>query len=120
MVKAEKHMHELGLLVQMAETVEKVAAENHIEKVTVVALDIGEASGAMPELFTECFPVVREQHPVLEEAELQFRMIPSKALCLACDALYDVMKQEGKCPVCGSGYKKVIGGQEVVIREIGY
>lgn len=113
-------MHELGLLVQLAETVERVAAEQKIDRITTVSLDIGEASGALPELFTEYLPLVAEQHPVLADVKLQFRMIPSKALCLECDALYDVMRQEGKCPVCGSMYKKVLGGQDVVIRELGY
>lgn len=113
-------MHELGLLEQTAETVKKVAEENNIGMVSVIALDIGEASGALPDIFTECFPIVQKQYPVLAEAQLEMRMIPSKALCLECNALYDVMKQEGRCPVCHSSYKKVIGGQNVTIREIRY
>jgi len=113
-------MHELGLLVQMADTVKAAAEANGIERVGYISLDIGEASGALPELFTEVFPAVQEKYPVLADAKLRMRTIPSKALCLECNALYDVMKQEGKCPVCGSAFKKVLGGTEVTIREIGY
>ena len=113
-------MHELGLLIQIAETVQKFALEHSMGNVTVIALDIGEASGAMPYIFTEYFPVVQQKYPILANAELQMRMIPGKALCLACNALYDIMKMEGKCPLCGSDCKKVIGGQDVVIREISY
>lgn len=113
-------MHELGLLVETARTVTRVAAENGVDRVTVIALDIGEASGALPELFTECFPVVQERYPVIADAKLEMNMIPSKALCLECDALYDVMRQEGRCPRCGSAYKKVLGGTEVTIRQIEY
>ena len=28
--------------------------------------------------------------------------------------------QEGRCPRCGSAYKKVLGGTEVTIRQIEY
>lgn len=30
------------------------------------------------------------------------------------------MKQEGKCPKCGSRDKKILGGQQFLVKEIGY
>ena len=113
-------MHELGLLLRTADLVTRTAEENHIDHVAYISVDIPEASGVLPELFEDYFPAVREQYPVLADAELRMRVFPSKAICLDCDALYDVMKFEGKCPGCGSTYKKLTGSRDVTVHEIGY
>jgi len=111
-------MHEMGLLMEMASTVERAAQENNIDKVSKITLEVGEGSGALPNVFTEVFPYVQQKFPVLDEAEIEMIMVPCKALCLDCNAVYDVMKQEGKCPRCQSRLKKILSGSDVVIREI--
>lgn len=113
-------MHELGLLIQTAELVKRTAEENGVEHIAYIAVDIPEASGVLPELFKDYFPVVQEKYPILDGAELQMRVFPSKGLCLDCNAVYDVMKFEGKCPNCGSSFKKLLGSRDVTVREIGY
>ena len=30
------------------------------------------------------------------------------------------MKNEGRCPKCGSREKKILGGQQFLVKEIGY
>jgi Zn finger protein HypA/HybF involved in hydrogenase expression len=34
--------------------------------------------------------------------------------------MYNIMASEGKCPKCGSIYKKILGGQQFLLKEIGY
>ena len=41
-------------------------------------------------------------------------------LCRECGAMYNIMANEGKCPKCGSRYKKILGGQQFLLKEIGY
>lgn len=38
-------MHELGIIVHIAKTLDQVAAENELKKIGSVTLDIGEVSG---------------------------------------------------------------------------
>lgn len=113
-------MHELGLLIQTAETVQAAAAEHGIDVVQSITIDIGEASGALPDIFTELFPMVQEQYPVLAHAVLELHTVRSEALCSNCHAVYDLIRREGKCPRCGSRDKTVLGGQDVRIRELRY
>ena len=43
-------MHELGIVLHVMKEVERVAAENNVEKVASVKLEFGEVSGIVPEL----------------------------------------------------------------------
>lgn len=113
-------MHEIGMLEQAAKTATKVAEENGIDRVKSITIEVGELSGAMPEIFTEYFPIVAEAFPVLQGAELKLITLPCRGLCLDCNALYRINLFEGRCPRCGSQAKKVLGGNQITIKEIGY
>ena len=113
-------MHELGLLYQTAETATRYAEENGIEEVRSIALEIGQLSGALPDLFTELFPMIAKRYPRLKNAELQLTMVQGEGLCMECRCLYNVMRQEGVCPRCGSRVKTVLGGRDVRLMNIGY
>lgn len=113
-------MHELGLLTQMAETVTRAANENNIDHVCGIVLEVGEASGALPYTFEEYFPMIKEDYPVLRDASLRLLGIKSRALCAGCNAVYDLMKNEGACPRCGEKAKTVLGGTDVIIKQILY
>lgn len=113
-------MHELGLLTQMAETVTKAACENGISDVHEIILEVGEASGALPYIFEEYFPMIKEDYPVLRDASLRLLSVKSRALCTGCNAVYDLMKNEGTCPRCGEKGKIVLGGTDVMIKQILY
>lgn len=34
--------------------------------------------------------------------------------------MYNVMQNEGMCPKCGSRNKKILGGQQFLLKEIGF
>lgn len=113
-------MHEIGMLYQTAETATRYAEENGIEAVRSIRIDIGELSGALPQVFTSYFPYIAEQFPRLKGAKLQLHTIPGEALCANCQNLYNVMKQEGVCPCCQSREKTILGGQDIKLMSIGY
>lgn len=113
-------MHELGLLTQMAETVTAAAKENGIDEVHGIVLEVGEASGALPYIFEEYFPMIQESYPVLRDTSLRLLSVKSRALCAGCSAVYDLMKNEGKCPRCGEKAKTVLGGTDVIVKQILY
>ena len=57
-------MHELGIIVHIAKTLDQVAAENELKKIGSVTLDIGEVSGIVPEYLTECWEFYRKKNPL--------------------------------------------------------
>ena len=113
-------MHELGLLYQTAETATRYAEDNGIEAVKEITIEIGELSGALPDIFTELFPLITEEFPRLKDAALRLTSARGEGLCLDCSCLYNVLQQEGACPRCGSHNKKVLGGTDVRLMSIGY
>ena len=112
-------MHEIGMLYQAADLAIKYADENNADDVKYITFEIGELSGALPHVFTEYFPMVAEKYPKLKNAEIKIREVSGEGLCSECSCLYNVMRQEGTCPRCGSKNKKILGGQDVKVINIG-
>lgn len=112
-------MHEIGVLTKAIGIVEDVAKKNNVTKVSYITLEIGELTGYVPVFFEKYFPIVTEDKPLFEGTELRMESIRGEGLCENCDSLYNVMKNEGKCPKCGSRSKKILGGTEFRIKEIG-
>lgn len=48
-------MHELGIVFNIIESVEQVAAGNGLSRVSAVMLELGEVSGIVPEYFSDCW-----------------------------------------------------------------
>ena len=113
-------MHEISVLEAAAELADRTAAEAGVAQVAYLTLEVGELSGYLPIFFEKYWPVVVEARPRLAQAELRMEMARGEGLCLDCHALYNVMEHEGRCPACGSRRKEVLGGQDLVLKEIGY
>lgn len=113
-------MHEIGVLSKAVDMVEEIAHNHNVEHVGYITLEIGELSGYLPIFFEKYFPIVTEERPVFQGTELRIDIRRGEALCKECDTLYNVMKNEGKCPCCGSREKTILGGEEFIVKEIGY
>ena len=113
-------MHEIGMLYRTAETATRFAEEKGIDAILSIHIDLGELSGALPQVFTSYFPFVAEQYPCLKDAKLHLRTIPGEALCSRCQSLYNVMRQKGVCPGCQSREKTILGGQDIKLVSIQY
>lgn len=113
-------MHEISVLHKAVDLAEQTAADNGITRISYITLEIGELSGYLPVFFEKYFPVVTENRPVFDGCELCMVMARGEGLCRECGAMYNIMASEGKCPKCGSRYKKILGGQQFLLKEIGY
>lgn len=113
-------MHEIGALYQAIRTVDQIAKENRIDKVCQVTLEVGELTGYLPVFFENYFPIVAEDFPVVKDAKLRIEVVRGEAVCGECETLYNVMRCEGACPKCKSREKKIIGGTDFLIKDIGY
>ena len=113
-------MHEISVLKEAVDIAERTAQENNIARIAYLTLEVGELSGYLPVFFHKYYPVVIENRPVFEGSELNIISVTGEALCRDCSAMYNVMRNEGKCPKCGSRNKTILGGMEFKIKEIGF
>ena len=113
-------MHEISVLTKAVDLAESVAKDNGIDRIRYITLEVGELTGYVPVFFEKDFPIVTENRPVFDGAELRIQTVRGQALCAECQTLYNVMRQEGKCPKCGSREKKILGGQQFLVKDIGF
>lgn len=111
-------MHELGIIVHIARTLDEVAAENEVTKIGSVTLEIGEVSGVVPEYLTECWNFYRRKSPLLMDSEMKIEMLPAETLCEACKKTYPTVEHGRQCPYCGSYETYLLKGNECNIKEI--
>lgn len=110
-------MHEIGIVRQIVRTVTDFAAENDVKEIAEVVVDCGELSLVIPKYLRELYPPVTEG-TILEHSKLVINEIPGMAECDDCDEIFNVVKNKGYCPVCGSFEKTILTGKNFGIREI--
>ena len=111
-------MHEMGIVIHLAKTLEQTAEENHLSKISSVTLEVGEVSGIVTDYFEDCWNYFRKKHPVLSEAELRIEQVPAVTWCDSCQKTYETVKYGRTCPYCGSGETWLLRGSECIIKEI--
>ncbi len=111
-------MHELGVVFHIAERVEKIAAENQVEKVQSVTLEIGEVSTVIPDYLVDVWNWNCKKIPLLDGCELKWERIHAVTHCEDCNQNYDTVPQGKICPHCGSEHTYLLTGNEVNIKEI--
>ena len=111
-------MHELGVVFHVIKEVEKIAAENDVTRVESVTLKIGEVSGIVDALLTDCWDWAVKKTEVLKDAKLLIETIPAVTFCEDCHAEYETVKYGKTCPECGSANTYLLQGNEFLIKEI--
>ena len=111
-------MHELGIVFHVIKSVEEIAQENELTKVSAVTLSIGEVSGIVPSYLTDCWRWAADRSEMLRGARLQIEPVLAVTLCDACGKTYDTVPQGRTCPYCGSGDTHLLQGNACSIREI--
>ncbi len=111
-------MHELGIVVNVLEQVDAVAAENKAEKVLKVTMEVGEVSTIVPDLFIDAFNWAKKRTAYLKEAELEMIIIEGRTYCRNCGGTYKTTEFGKKCPHCGSFDTYLLTGDQVVIKDI--
>ena len=114
----EKQMHELGIVQHIAKVACQAAHENDAEQISAVTLELGEVSGVLPDLLTDCWNYFREKTPELHGAELKLVPIPAVTWCDSCRRTYETVTYGRTCPHCGSGNTWLLEGRECRVKEI--
>ena len=102
-------MHEMGIVIHLAKTLDDFAKENHVTKIGSVTLSVGEVSGIVTDLFTDAWRYFSELH---------MEIIPAVTYCDGCQKTYGTVAHGRTCPYCGSGETWLVKGNEVIIKEI--
>ena len=111
-------MHEMGIIVNLANTLDETAEEQNIIRIGKVTLQIGEVSGIVTDYFVDCWNYFKRKHPVLVDSELVLETIPAVTFCSNCEKNYETVKYGRECPYCHSGETWLIQGNECIIKEI--
>ena len=111
-------MHEMGIVLHLAKTLDRTAEENKLKAIGKVVLQVGEVSGIMTELFTDAWDYFKVRHPVLQDSELVLETIPAVTWCDHCKQTYETVKYGRECPFCKSGETWLLQGNECIIKEI--
>ena len=111
-------MHEMGIVLHLAKTLDELAEEQHITKIGSVTLQVGEVSGILTDLFEEAWDYFKKRHPILQDSRLILETIPAVTYCTNCGGQYETVKYGKTCPYCKSGETYLLYGNECVIKEI--
>ena len=112
-------MHELGIVFHIIRSVEGVAAENGLEKVSAVVLELGEVSGVVPDCLTDCWRWAAARSELVSGSELKIEALPAVTRCGGCGRDYPTVAHGRTCPHCRSENTWLLTGNEVNIKEIG-
>ena len=111
-------MHELGIVFHIANTVEKLAVENHVNRVNKVTLQVGEVSTVIPDYLVHCWNWKCTKSGILKDCKLEVEMIPAVTYCEDCEKTYGTVEHGKICPYCGSEHTYLVQGNEHAIKEI--
>ena len=111
-------MHELGIILHIAKTLDETAEENHITKIGKVVLEVGEVSGVVTDLMIDCWDYFKVKHPVLAESTLVMEVTKAYTYCEDCKKTYETVKYGRTCPHCGSEKTFLLVGKDCMIKEI--
>lgn len=110
-------MHELGLIVDVVDTVERIASEKDLSDIKKVVLDVGEMYFIVPSLMQSVYRAAAKGTR-LEGSELVLNLISAAADCLGCGRSFNPLQESVVCPVCGKSDYRVTAGKEFEIRQI--
>jgi hydrogenase nickel incorporation protein HypA/HybF len=55
---------------------------------------------------------------LLEDSTLEIEVIPGTGRCKECHQVFNLLKESGTCPGCGSKAFELLSGKEFYIKEI--
>ena len=85
-------MHELGTIVYVIDTVEKLAVENQLSQVGSITLEVGEVSGIVPSYLEDFWLYARRNSQLLKETALKIEILKAVTYCQDCKETYSTVE----------------------------
>ena len=115
--REERHMHEIGVLLEVVKSVESFALENQVQKIETLVLQIGELSSMIPKYMMKLYPAAVDG-TILEGSKLKIEVLSANGLCKDCQNVFKVSENHGICTACGSKNFELLNGKEFFIKEV--
>lgn len=110
-------MHELSIAMGIVKIAESETEKAKAKKVTLIELEVGTLSGIEIGSLEFVWPMAVKD-TVLEHAERKIEVIDAKAVCVDCDAKFDLENHYDICPECGSYFKNILKGREMRVKAL--
>ena len=110
-------MHELAICQALLDEVERVAREQHAERVCGVRVRCGALAGVEPELLHSAYEVARAG-TLAEGAALTIEDSPVRVYCPRCGNESPASAQRLVCSVCGEWRTRVVAGDELLLMSV--
>lgn len=110
-------MHELGICDALLKLVDGIAADERLEGVKSVTVEVGALSGVVPVYLTDCWEAVTDG-TAYEGTPLTVVTLPGTARCLDCGAEFTANLERLRCPHCGGAKLTPLSGRELTLKEI--
>ena len=110
-------MHEFSIASGIAEVALEAAATHHLETVSIVEVNIGDAAGVVPDALAFAWESVRKEG-LLETAALKINHIPLVMRCSDCGTEYPAAEVWDPCPSCNGMVHTVLSGRELKVISI--
>ncbi len=111
-------MHELGIVFNIADSLEEVARENNLKSIRSVTVEIGEVSTVIPEYLTDCWAWTKKKREIIRDCEMKVDIIHAITHCDGCGRDYGTVAHGRICPYCKSEKTYLVTGNEISIKEI--
>ncbi|WP_408071152.1 hydrogenase maturation nickel metallochaperone HypA [Butyrivibrio sp. JL13D10] len=111
-------MHELGVVFHIIDDLKEVAADNNIEKIASVTIQLGEVSSVIPHFLTDAWKWASSKQKFVAGTKLNIEPIPAITECSDCGKQYGTIAHGRICPFCGSEKTYLVQGNEFVIKEL--
>lgn len=112
-----RHVHELGIMTGVMESVETAAKEAGADKVLKINLSVGVMTEAIEDALRFAFEALSE-NTICEGADFEITMIQPRSRCLECGIEYEHDRLHMLCPECGSFATQLLAGKELQIDSI--
>lgn len=114
-------MHEMGVIINMLQILEKAAKDNNVAEIASVSIELGEMTGVVSKYLLNCWPIAVDG-TVCNRSELRIKEIRALANCHQCGKDYLLMDNLSDdtptCPFCSSTRWHLKDGDQLVITEI--
>ena len=110
-------MHELGIITNLFDIIEEVAAEHKLVKINRVKLKLGKLQQIVPEMLSFAFDTVAEGTKS-DGATLEVDYIPIRMRCNECQQEFIVDDHIYICPECEETSLTMLAGMEIILESV--
>jgi len=110
-------MHEIGLAEEIFKTIQELAKQNNLKKITKVRIKLGEQAGVMENLLYHSLVDHLFPGTFAESSKVEIIKEKVRFRCPQCNQEYENL-QIARCSSCGNENLEIIAGTEIYIDHL--